>query len=97
VQVAPSLPWAAVELERLESVLLPDIAVWTWQVFLELSAHRSSTGFGPAAISWADLDCWQRVTGAELSAFEREWVFELDRLFLQDLASEAAKRRKGKS
>jgi hypothetical protein len=88
------LPWAASELEKLESVLLPDLAARTWQIFLALSAHRSSTGFGPAAISWSDLDCWQRITGASLSALEREWVFELDRIFLTDLAKNMKKKDK---
>jgi hypothetical protein len=59
-----------------------------WRAFFELSSHRTSNGFGPNALGWLDVDAWQRVTGASLSATELDWLFELDRLFLTDFAEE---------
>jgi hypothetical protein len=82
------MPSARVELDELEGKQLPDVALGAWAAFIELSAHRSSSGFGPSVLSWLDVDAWQRTTGARLCALEREWLFELDRIFLADVAAD---------
>jgi hypothetical protein len=66
--------------------------VYVWEWFLAISARRSSSGFGPSPITWLDIDAWQRVTGIFMATFERDWIFELDRMFL-DSASAEIKRR----
>ena len=91
--VAPHSIQAREELEELESVPLPSAAEYIWSIFLELSAHRTSGGFGPTPLSWQDLDAWQRVTKEPITARERAWVFELDRLFLEDAIAEIEKKR----
>ena len=48
--------------------------------------HRTASGFGPAPLSWVDIDAFQRVTDVRLTALELEVVFELDVLFLQNQA-----------
>jgi hypothetical protein len=84
---------ARAELDGLEAVALPAVAQSVWISFVELSMHRSSTGLGPGPLTWVDLDAWQRVTSGALSALERDWVFELDRLFLEDVSAEMKKRK----
>ena len=83
---------ARAELDALESVPLPDAAAHVWETFMEISAHRTSSGFGPSTLSWLDLDAWQRVTRVELTPLERGWLFELDRMFIEDQAKEQRKR-----
>jgi hypothetical protein len=85
---------ASLELEALEGVPLPDPAAYVWDAFLELSSHRASSGFGPSPLSWLDLDAWQRVTGTTMTALERSWIFELDRMFIEDQAGEQRRRSK---
>jgi hypothetical protein len=87
---------ARAQLEALEAVELPTIAQRVWLIFVELSMHRGSTGFGPGPLSWLDIDAWHRVTGGMLNALERAWVFELDRIFLEDVSAEMKKRKPSK-
>ncbi len=54
---------------------------------MQLSAQRGSSGFGASPLSWLELDAWQRWSRAEPSPVEREWILELDRIWLS-LAAE---------
>lgn len=75
---------ARMELEQLEAVPLPDAAAPVWEWFGAISERKSQTGFGPTLITWRDYSAWREETGNAPSAAERELIFELDRLHLQD-------------
>lgn len=75
---------ARLELEQLEAVPLPHAAAPVWEWFGAISERKTQTGFGPSLITWRDLRAWREETGIAPSALEREWLFELDRMYLQD-------------
>ena len=54
--------------------------IWAW--FLELSAGRGSSGFGPNPISWLDLLAWTALTGMIVRSAEVEAIMALDRAWL---------------
>ena len=54
-----------------------------WQAFLRLSSRRGSTAFGPAAITWPDIDAFTRLSGLRLAAWEIELIEQLDELWLR--------------
>lgn len=55
---------------------------------MEISARRASSGFGPTPLSWVDLASWQSVTRNLLTPLERDWIFALDQLCLEQRAQE---------
>lgn len=59
--------------------------------FLDLHGSRTSTGFGPARISFLELDAWQRVNGVTLEAWEIDAIRAADDAYLAQIA----KGRKG--
>ena len=72
-------PAAAIAQEELDRTTCPEGVEHVYGWFLELSARR---GFGPGgafALSFADIDAWQRVRGVTLLARELEWILALDR------------------
>jgi len=66
--------------------------LWNW--FQELSAGRGNNGFGPTAISWADIEAWARLTAVELTPYETLTLRSMDAAFLSVHAAEAEKRNK---
>ncbi|TPL40699.1 hypothetical protein [Mesorhizobium sp. B2-4-6] len=63
---------------------------YLWRAFHRLSARRGSTGFGPAAISWFDLDAFQRFTGASFAPWEVETLERLDQAYMAELGRQRA-------
>lgn len=61
---------------------LPEAAVHVWEWFLELNAARSAGEFGVAAITFAELEAWARLTGRDLRPHEVTWLRAIDRLWL---------------
>jgi hypothetical protein len=61
-------------------------------LFWKLHGSRSSTGWGPAGISYADLFYYQTVTGEKLSWWQTEQIRMIDSIFLNALA-DAMKQR----
>ena len=57
---------------------LPGALAHVWHWFLELSAARGSTGFGPAPIGYRDMADWSRMTGAQPTPFEVGLLREID-------------------
>jgi hypothetical protein len=62
-----------------------------WHIFGQLHGCRGSTGFGPARISYLDLDAYQRVTGTKLVPWEVEAIRRADRAYLSDWAERQPK------
>ena len=65
---------------------LPEGLSCLWTAFLALHECRGSNGFGASRISFADIDCFQRVTGTRLQPWEVEWVRKADNLWLSEFA-----------
>lgn len=84
---------ARLELEALEAAPLPEAAAPVWDWFIAISERKSQSGFGPSLITWLDLRAWREESGVYVSTHEREWIFELDRLYLQDKAEQMEKNR----
>lgn len=65
---------------------MPAGAQYLWDIFARLSRRRGSTGFGPAALTWLDMDAFQRVAGVRLQQWEVEVIEMLDDLWLGALS-----------
>lgn len=72
-----------VELEAELAVLpLPRELDYLWRAFWRLAGRRQSTGFGPARISWMEIDAFVRLSGVRFTPWEIELIEELDDLYL---------------
>lgn len=56
-----------------------------WEQFLELHSSRGFTGYGPAPITYQDIDCFLRVTGGELEAWEVDAIRRADHEYFKSL------------
>jgi len=69
-----------------DAPLLPPSCAMLWGDFLELHGARGSTGFGPMRITFADLQAWQVIRGAQLSPWEVDCIRKADDLWLNEFA-----------
>ena len=53
-----------------------------YQAFIQMGRSRVS-GFGPSAISFHEIEAWQRLYGVRLTAWELDTIIELDSVFLR--------------
>lgn len=83
-----------VEDEADDAPEVPEGGEYLWIWFQELSAGRGNNGFGPTAISWADIEAWARLTAIELTPCETLTLRSMDAAFLSAHAAEAEKRNK---
>lgn len=65
---------------------LPEGLQSLWAHFLALHESRGSTGWGPARISFADIDAFQRVTMTPLSPWEVGCIRSLDSMWVGEFA-----------
>lgn len=56
-----------------------------WSDFLELHSSRGSTGTGPARITFADIEAWQRIRGVTLLPWEVDCIRKADDGFMHSL------------
>lgn len=61
----------------------PGASRYLWDWFLELHSARGSTGFGPAALSYSEIEAWARLTGRRPSALEVFALKGLDQAYLE--------------
>jgi hypothetical protein len=71
--------------------VLPTGLVPLWNDFIGLHNSRGSGMAGPARITFADLDAWQRVTGSRLQAWEIAAIHKADNAYLAQAAKAVAK------
>lgn len=74
----------------------PDIpaageGLWSW--FLELHQGRPDYGFGPARLTWADMDAWARCFQIDLTPYELSTLKSMDLAYLGALAEQKEKAR----
>lgn len=65
---------------------------FVWEVFVDLSAARRSSGFGPTALAWSDVDAYCRLTRTRMTLWELGLVMRVDRRWMQ-VVSEHLKER----
>lgn len=56
---------------------------YVFAMFVELSAARGSTGFGPETLSFVEIDAWSRLTGTSLEPWEVRLIRDLDHVWLE--------------
>lgn len=67
----------------LDGPRMPQTLAHVWGWFLELSAARRTGFSGVAAIGWADIDAWARLTGSRPRPWEVQLIRRLDDVFRQ--------------
>lgn len=76
---------------------LPYLAAHVWYYFLELHRTRSSNGFGENPLSYAEIECWCRLTGIVLEQWELQALVGIDGAYLQERAKEAERKSKSEA
>lgn len=67
-----------------EPVPPPEGTEFIWETFWEIR-NCSPIGFnGPGRITFADLDCWQRVRGFSLSNLVIDMFLQMDATYLEE-------------
>jgi hypothetical protein len=72
---------------------LPQEALFLWGYFIELHSTRGG-GMGPAAISYAEIEAWQRLTRRYLPSWQITAIKRMDQAFMR-VESERQKRDQG--
>lgn len=83
------LRWQLANPGRDDGPEVPYAGMRVWGIFLRLHAARGGGGFGPAPISFADIESYQRLHREPVRPFEIEIIRALD--------SEVLKAASGKS
>ena len=65
-----------------------------WRIFRQLSAARGSGMMGPQALTFSDIDAWQRLYRLRLTPWEVDVLRELDDVLIAHYATRAAERKK---
>jgi hypothetical protein len=68
----------------LECPPFPMALDYLWRIFNRLNARRGSNGFGPNAITWADIDAFIKHSKIDLAPWEIEVIEMLDDLYRAD-------------
>lgn len=69
-----------------EAPMLPPGCEQLWRDFMDLHGARGFTGFGPARITFVDLDAYQRVQGVRLSPWQIDAIRRADNAYLTHYA-----------
>lgn len=69
---------------------LPPEVRHLWHTFLELHRTRPSSGFGSSAITFGEMDAWQRLKRMPFEAWEVDAIRELDDAWLEVTADASA-------
>ena len=62
---------------RLDSVKVPKGFEYLWRMFWDVR-QGATQGFSGAFLTWADVEAYQRVSGARLDAFELDAIMAMD-------------------
>jgi hypothetical protein len=64
--------------------------LWGW--FQELHVARGSSGFGPSAISYSEIQAWAALNGMAVSPWEVSVLKRLDGVYLNHMGEESERR-----
>ncbi len=83
------LRWQLANPGRTDGPDVPWAGLRVWGLFLRLHESRGGGGFGPAPITFADMEAFQRVSGEPLRPFEVEIIHALDREWMKAVNNRA--------
>lgn len=69
--------------QLLDAPELPQGLEPLWGDFVDLHISRGSTGFGPARITYRDIEAWQRVRSQALQAWEIAAIQRADNEYMR--------------
>jgi hypothetical protein len=58
----------------------PESLTYLWLRFAEIAPGLAGTGWGPAVVTWRDLEAWRAVTGGVLAPWEARVLVRLGAL-----------------
>lgn len=67
---------------------LPEGLEPLWHDFWALHSGRGNSGFGPAQITFADIDAYQRVTGVRFQPWQLDAIRRADGAYLKHYADQ---------
>lgn len=70
---------------------LPMAGRRAWDIFIQLSGARGSTGSGPAPIAFSEIESWSRLRREPVRSFELDMLRALDSAFLRAASERAGK------
>jgi len=77
--------------EQLESAFCPVEVKYLWEWFVQLSAKRTSNGFGSNRISDVEIMAWSNLRQIKLTPFDMQAIDAMDNIFMQFQNSKAKK------
>lgn len=66
---------------------LPREGAYLWNSFIDLHSTRGG-GFGPAAITFVEIEAWSRLTASPLEPWEVSIIRAIDDAYLESLLPE---------
>ena len=79
--------------EQLEPVYFPQSLEFLWRDFLELNDARTSNGYALNAISYTEIDAWNRLLNKQVTAQDIRVIKQLDGVFLQHYQQQQADKK----
>ena len=79
--------------EQLISVPFPETLEFIWRDFLELNDARTSNGYTLNAISFTELDAWNRLMNKQVTAQEISIMKQLDAVFMNHYQKQQADKK----
>lgn len=70
---------------ELEQPPLPDELAYLWGWFGQLESARSSNGYGPNPLTYAEIKAWAALTGARPAPWEVGLLKRLDAVYLVEM------------
>lgn len=81
------LQWQLANPGRDDGPEVPYAGLRVWSIFLELNATRGAGGFGPAPISYAEIEAWSRLRREPVRPFELDIIRALDAAYMKAAAT----------
>jgi len=76
------------DLPELDAPTFPDILAHLWECFLEIHVGRSYGMNGPNPISYESINCYQTLSGIELTWWDVETVKLLDSIWIKSTSGD---------
>ncbi|KNY18231.1 hypothetical protein AKG11_03610 [Shinella sp. SUS2] len=65
----------------------PEALDYLWSIYFRIRRRCSSTGLGPARITWPDIDAFVRNSGVRMAPWEIRLIEDLDDAWLSSQSS----------
>ena len=82
--------------ERLLVEPIPQEYIWHFNTWIELSAGRTQTGYGPSPFTWLDIHAYSSVTGVRFNRRDLTLLRIIDAAYFTAQAEEKERQDKAK-